>query len=93
MFGRMNKYRTMYVSTSLKEGDEFERNGKIFKVKAITGERTHFSYGGGWSESIIVSEYQCTVVERLQEEIKELKVAISELQDTDKVLLLGDDKK
>jgi len=70
----MVKNQRMYVSRSIaKEGTEFEKKGIIWKVKVILAERTHYSFGGGYSDYLCMCEYQETVIERMQREIKELQ--------------------
>lgn len=76
MFGRkkrFSKYKRFY-RRGPKVGEEFEHNGQIYKVLAKEGEQLiSDGIGGGYINDILYCEHQCTVIERLQAEVKELK--------------------
>ena len=63
-----------------KEGDELEYKDSIYVVKAILAERIIGNLGGGTIESYILVEYVCTIIERLQNDILELKKEVEKLK-------------
>jgi len=90
MFGRKkkySKYKTFYRYSG-EVGEEYEHDGKIWKILAVTGERLITDgQSGGSIDKILYCEYQCTVVERLQKDVNDLQVIIRHLNESMKEIL------
>jgi len=81
MFKKNLKYRTFSVYSAV-VGEEIVIKNDIWKVLAITGEEI-ISHGyGGTIKKVVYCEHQCTILERMREEIKDLQ---------DKVLFIEKD--